>query len=230
MALEYLKTGRFIETEKGVTQFFNAEEIENGNGLPDDLIKAFENTSRTQRHLPEDKMRETQKYFGGGVLTNVLESIGVLTHIISHHVSFGSVYPEYVHEKVKMGLMCLSLGEGFVNEHKENVKNNAEYADVPEAEMKRNLDEKILEYSKLHEQVPVYNRIQWYARETAIQLGKQNFDETKLCLEVLNLELDNVNTFTMRALMVNRNAEGKIVEFDRQDLKPNLNFKKDVVN
>jgi hypothetical protein len=227
MALEELKTGRLIKTEKGVIQFFDEREIESGNGLPDDLIKAFEETGRAQRHLPEEKMRETQKYFGGGVLTNVLEHVGDLTHRLTHHASFGSVYPEYVHEKVGLGLRRLSRGEGFVNEHLENLKNNAEYSGIPEDEMKKVLDEKLLEYSRLHEQVPVYNRIQWYARESAIQFGKQNFDETKLCLEVLKSELDNVNTFTMRALMVNRNNEGEIVEFVRSDLKPNLALKKE---
>ena len=52
-------------------------------------------------------------------------------------------------------------GQGFVDECRENMVNNAEHANMSFDEFSAEFDKFLDAYVKGHENVPVYNRIQW---------------------------------------------------------------------
>ncbi len=221
------ETGKYLKTERGYSQFFSPEEIERAKGLPQDLIDAFEKTYKAQRYsndCPEDIMREAQRYHSG-VMTYVMEEVGDLTHRLTHHIQFGVVYPDLVQGKVNTGIRNLSRGQGFVDEHETNLTNNSEYNNVPREEMENKVNAYLEAYADAHAKVPVYNRIQWYAREAAIQVGRKNFPEALSALQVLNKELENVNTFVLRATMINRDEQGNVQTFEKEDLSVSLEKK-----
>jgi len=202
-------------------QIFNQEDVDKGKGLPQDMVEAFLKTAVAQRSAkgcPETTMRDFQHYFGGGVLSNVIEHVGDLTHRLTHKIKYNSVLEEYVSEKLDIGITRLSRGQGFVDEHETNLFNNAEYNGVPLDEMKEKVGEYLKEYAEGHRRVPVFNRIQWLAREAAIQLGEQNFDKSLTILQTLNNEMWDLDFFKTQALMVKRDEQGNIAQFEKQDL------------
>jgi hypothetical protein len=218
-------TGKKIKTDKGYIQYFNPDEIELARGLPDDMIAAFEATGNAQRSdkgCPETVMRNSQR-FHGGVMTYMMEHIGDITHRLTHQIRYGDVLTDYVREKVDKGMRTLSRGQGFIDESRENMVNNAEHANMSFDEFSAEFDKFLDAYVKGHENVPVYNRIQWMGREAAIQLGKLNFEASLSALRVLEKELENPHTFVLRATMVHRDHAGGIIQFEDEDLYLNLN-------
>lgn len=223
--MKQFSTGKLIKSSSGYTQVFMPDEIQDGKGLPDDMIAAFKATGNAQRFnegCPESVMRRAQRYFGGGVLTNLMEHVGDLTHRLTHHIEYGEVYPSLVREKVDRAIRSLSRGQDFVDEHESNLINNAEYQGIDENDMRENMARYLSDYADAHESVPVYNRIQWYAREAAIQLGRERFDKSLSALEVLDGELENLHTFIMRATMVNRDDAGEVAVFEEKDFRISL--------
>lgn len=220
--------GKLSKKPFGYIEYFDVDEIERANGLPVDLIKAFEDTASAQRSnqgCPENIMRNIQRYSGGGVLSHIIEHVGDLTHRLTHHIKFGSVYQGYVEDKVDIGLRSLKSSYGFEKEYGENLINNAEYKGISVDEFKSKIDEMLLNYAEGHKKIPVYNIIQWHAREAAIQLGLQNFSKAKVSLEFLENELKNENTFVLRATMVHRNEDKEIIQFTQSDLNLKLELR-----
>jgi len=226
-----LDTGKTIKTANGYIQYFEPEEINGGKGLPEDLIKAFVGTGDAQRSnkgCPETIMRNGVRYIGGGVLCHLLEHVGDLTHRLTHHIEFGSVYEDLVENKVTSAVRTLSRGQGFIDEHESNVINNAEYKGVPVSQFRNEMAEFLENYVNAHEKVPVYNRIQWYAREAAIQIGSCDFDAALHALTILDNELKNKHTFLLRATMINRDHDGNVAEFEKEDLGLALDKAQDI--
>lgn len=152
-----------------------------------------------QRNKPEMKMLECQRNMGGGVLSHLLEHVGDLTHRMSERTfvrnnSFEStVY--YVKPKVENAINSFQQELPFAEEHKQNMEAN--YSSYNKGETFEEWNNKInnlaQEYSDLHSELTVYNKLQYAAREAAVELGKMNFDKVVEHLTVIKESIDNGN-------------------------------------
>jgi hypothetical protein len=146
------------------------------------VVQAFLAVADLQRGPPERAMLRVQHTMGGGVLSPVVEHIGDLTHRMTEHADAGYWLEDIIQEKVKRGLMYLTHGYGFEKEMHENMRSNK--TDVEK------LDRQLIEYSKEHEKIPVYNAAQYHGREAAVALGYKDWDTSIVHLQVLQNMLD----------------------------------------
>lgn len=150
-----------------------------------DRNEKFAKLGSDQRGKPESVMLEIQR-LGGGVLSNLVEHVGDLTHRMSHHAKFEDFGFDTVSEKIPKLLRSLKSGYGFEREHKENLKNNAEYSKQSIEELNAKYDKLLNLYVKEHSKLKVYNDLQSRARSAAIYAGKQQWDDVIRNLDVLN--------------------------------------------
>ena len=152
------------------------------DNLPPNVVKAFLAIADLQRGPPEHAMLRVQHTMGGGVLSPVVEHIGDLTHRMTEHADAGYWLEDIIQEKVRRGLSYLTHGYGFEKEMHENMRANK--TDVEK------LDRLLIEYSKEHEKIPVYNAAQYHGREAAVALGYKDWDTSIVHLQVLQNMLD----------------------------------------
>ena len=168
---------------------FNSEEAKN----------KFGELANLQRSEPEIKMVQIQRYAGGGVITNMIEHIGDLSHRISQRVyidtgaieqSLNDIIP-----KINNALRRLNSSYPILKEFDENINNNFDYdksysdskikEKTPE-EFKERVIKDLKEYARLHSELPVYNDVQKYARDAAVCLGNLDIEGLRSNLESLN--------------------------------------------
>ena len=177
---------------------------EDGEKLPENVVKAFLAIADMQRGKPEFAMLRVQKVMGGGVLSPVVEHVGDLTHRMTEHADAGYWLEDIIQEKVKRGLMYLTHGYGFEREMKENMRSNGTDAEL--------LDQKLLEYAKEHEKIPVYNIAQYHGREAAVALGYKDWDKSIQHLQALKGMLDAGN-YVKAASSFILDASGNLVPY-----------------
>jgi hypothetical protein len=160
-----------------------------------DRDEAFEATANLQRGTPEVQMVNTQRLMGGGVLSHAIEHGGDLLHRMTDRG--GRAALEDTAPKVKSLIRSLESEYGFGREFTENMRNNYRskleaaksqgeefyptFEDYEDAVLK-NLDN----YAAYHSQLPVFNELQQAARDTAISLGKRDFDGALDNLRILD--------------------------------------------
>ena len=159
-----------------------------------DRDEAFEATANLQRGTPEVQMVNTQRLMGGGVLSHAIEHGGDLLHRMTER---GGNFSEFARPKVKSLIRSLENEYGFGREFTENMRSNYRskleaaksqgkefyptFEDYEDAVLK-NLDN----YAAYHSQLPVFNELQQAARDTAISLGKRDFDGALDNLRILD--------------------------------------------
>lgn len=181
--------------------------------LPDDVIKAFEELGRLQRGDPEAAMLKVQFAMGGGVLNPVVEHVGDLTHRMSHMAKYGNMGHEFVSEKVDKTLRWLTSGYGFEREFQENLQNNAKHSGVPIEQYIAKVDATLKKYANEHKKLPVYNKVQWLAKEAAVAVGEKNFDLAVKFLEALKRYTNNVDTFNEAASKFYKDNAGNLIQY-----------------
>jgi hypothetical protein len=161
--------------------------------LPD-KDAAFTATANLQRGTPEIQMVNTQMLMGGGVLSHAIEHGGDLLHRMTER---GGVFSENARPKVKSLIRSLESEYGFGREFTENMRNN--YRSKLETAKSRGeefyptfeeYEEAVFNgldsYAAYHSQLPVFNELQKAARDTAISLGKRDFDSALRNLRILD--------------------------------------------
>ena len=159
-----------------------------------DRDEAFDATANLQRGTPEVQMVNTQRLMGGGVLSYAIEHGGDLLHRMTER---GGNFSEFARPKVKSLIRSLESEYGFGREFTENMRSNYRskleaaksqgeefyptFEDYEDAVLK-NLDN----YAAYHSQLPVFNELQQAARDTAISLGKRDFDGALENLRILD--------------------------------------------
>lgn len=172
-------------------------------------IEAFENLAHAQRNYPEEAMLTAQRVLKGGVLSDLIEHIGDLTHRASERVYTASNYEgslENIEPKVIKGLKRLTSEYGFEREWNENIESNYKFymtkeldQDVIEfknrynsiEEFRKDIDNKLIEYALEHEKLEVYNHFQYACKMSAIALGLKKFDMAANYLSYLNNMIDD---------------------------------------
>ena len=157
--------------------------------------EAFENLAWEQRGLPEEAMLELQKAIGGGVLGNIAEHVGDLTHRMSEKFDYLKGSPTSVAYKIKSTLRTLRSDYGFEKEHLENMKTNAEFDNIPEEKFLNRANKKLAKYADEHRKLKVYNEPQKWARDAAVAIGEKNWNRVITELEKLESLIENQDAY-----------------------------------
>lgn len=187
-------------------------EVENTE-LPDDVVKAFTNLASQQRGAPEKAMLKVQQLMGGGVLNPVVEHTGDLTHRMTEMAQYGKFGHEFVKEKTERILKHLERDYGFEREFKENIQNNAKYWEMEPEDLKKKIDEILNVYAREHSKLPVYNKLQWLAREAAVAVGEQNFSRAANYVRTIDNIANNKEKYREAAMEFNKDEQGNLVQY-----------------
>lgn len=180
-----------------------------GTTLPPDVVEAFQALGAAQRGEPEMAMLRVQNIAGGGVINPVVEHLGDITHRMSHLA--GRMNTVMGYEKVEKCLRWLSSGYGFERDFRENLSQNAQMRSVSPEQLAQKVKRALHAYAEAHAKLPVYNRAQWLARQAAIFVGLEEFDNARRCLQALaDMGEDG---FAEQALEYHRNQDGTLRQY-----------------
>lgn len=239
----YQKINKFLYEMESLRIESQKEKLKNSEELnifnSEEAINKFNELALLQRGKPEVKMVEIQKYAGGGVISNMIEHIGDLSHRVSQKVytSTGSIEQSLndIMPKINNALRRINNGISIIKEFEGNIDNNFDYdksyskskikEKTPE-EFKERVINDLKEYSKLHSELPVYNVVQKHARDAAVCLGNLDIKGLKYNLESLD-DMIKQEVFVKEASKYNPNyEENKIENFlkAKTKLKTELNW------
>ena len=114
--------------------------------------------------------------------TFLAEHVGDISHRMGesfateHSKSYDRHYPL---EKVCKTSRAINHPYGFEREHAEQITENVDYNKADRSEYTQQLDAASEAYSQAHEALPVYNLPMSTARDTAVHLGRGQFDEVR---------------------------------------------------
>lgn len=173
---------------------YHMEDWTQNAGLPEDVVAMYWKLGSDQRDVPERAMLQAQNALGGGVLSPTIEHIGDLTNRMTPKHSLGFAYEETL-GKAKKYLASLKSGYGFRKEYDQNIRNNANYNNVPYEKYKANVDAALLNYANAHRALSVYNPLQQLARDTAVALGEQRFEDAAKLLDEFVIRIPTKKAF-----------------------------------
>ena len=185
-------------------------ENESPKRLPDEVIQAFKELGDMQRDKPERAMLRVQFAMGGGVLNPVVEHVGDITHRMSHMVGYDTVLG---YEKVVKTYKWLTSRYGFEREMQQNITNNAKYREVPRAELAEQIKVALQKYAEEHAKLPVYNKVQWLARQAAVFIGLEKFRDAATCLRMILNICPSEEDFKREAMKYSLNHNGAVQLF-----------------
>ena len=209
---QVVRTGTSLITGGVVKHFFGEKE---GEQIPKDMQGAFNHVATSQRGAPENQMLKVQRAAGGGVVGWAAEHIGDITHRLTNLAgSFGSNSSgrSDVMPKVDRMIKALTQAFGFKKEADQNAVNNAKSRGVSVDIHNQAVRTELKTYAEEHKKVPVYNKIQWLARQAAISLGEEKFDDAALFLKGIK-RIDEEGKFHEEAMTVFRDHKGGIVPY-----------------
>lgn len=181
---------------------FSSEEIEDMSDTQYRSVLA--DAANIQRGLPEHRMNQIQATHSG-LYGFAAEHIGDISHRMGQ--SFATEDQKdydlhYPHEKLRKTTSTLNHPYGFEREHAEQITENVNYyqnlgdpdrkyppkhpTTVTTEEYTQKLDAAGEAYSQAHEALPAYNAPMAKARDTAVSLGRQQFDEVREGLAKMN--------------------------------------------
>jgi hypothetical protein len=192
--------GQFEETIRqrhSAGQPFSADEIEGMDSENFRLVQA--DIAYEQRGKPESAMDDAQREVGGGVWPHLLEHVGDLTHRMQepYATNAGRYNAEYVAPKLRAADSYLNSPYGFEREMDEQIESNARYntrkgKPVASTEDVARVGQV---YADAHRALPAYNRPVALARDAAVSLGEQRFDDTRRQISDLKSVVESPDTY-----------------------------------
>jgi hypothetical protein len=152
---------------------------------PPDQATAFKSLADQQRGIPEQKMLNVQAANGGGVLSPLVEHVGDLTNRMTNNGAKDNYGYDYMDEKVNRALSYLNNPYGFEKEHAENLASNANFRGMTTKDLQNKVDFSLADYANAHQNLPVYNKPQQLARDSAVAIGNKDFDTARSNLSQL---------------------------------------------
>lgn len=191
--------------------------LRSGEVLPGNVVSAFVRLGNAQRGTPETAMLRVQRAYGGGVYNVLVEHVGDLTHRMSHMARWGEAGREFVKEKTERALRHLrkNVEREFVESANNNARAVFEDHGIPRNQYDRELNEQINRYIAAHRKLPVYNRVQFLAREAAIAVGERKWNTARKHIEELDVLAKDEETWS-KAAFDYRIENGKILQYPFQ--------------
>lgn len=165
--------------EMNESQFRQRSAAEVEQMTPDEALKTRKMAGQIQRAAPEQAMNDYQHTMGGGVMGHVMEHTGDLTHRMNknpdgysgHEVTMGDTVP-----KIDRMQHALNHPYGFEREMGENLRSNAKHQGQDIGTHTASHDALANRYADAHAKLAVYNYPSEVARDTAVAVGRQDFD------------------------------------------------------
>jgi hypothetical protein len=146
--------------------------------------------ANAQRGKPEFAMLRVHKASGGGVLSMVVEHGGDLTHRMAQ--GGGRYHAGYTYMQEKLDLIDRTLNNpySFEREARENAVNNAKGQGVSVEDHQKNVNDALSTYANEHRKLQTHNEAQTDARDLAVAIGEQRWDEARRLTAKLKSEVD----------------------------------------
>jgi len=169
-----------------------------GNGAVS-RADAFDELANLQKGDPERIMTGLQKAFGGGVWSQQLEHVGDIIHRMTADFDKLDGGYEFIKEKVDRAIKSLDSQYGFAREHASDMRNNyrLKIEDSNFIEKfstfevwKKHLSTFGERYADAFKKLPAHNKAQQLAKDAAISIGEQNFDDALVFLKQIKTEID----------------------------------------
>ena len=191
-----------VEPRHAAGETFSSDEVAD---MSDTQYRSLiDHAAMMQKDLPEQRMLEVGKVHKG-LYGWSAEHIGDLSHRMgaSHVNQVGSPAGNYDvadarRDKLEPAIRDFNRPYGYEREHREQVRSNSRSTSVTVAEYDQKLDAAGEAYSQAHEALPSYNAPMKVARDTAVHLGRQQFDEVRAGLskmEYMTANQTRYNTF-----------------------------------
>ena len=184
-----------VEPRHRAGKSFSSEEIED---MSDQQYRAtITDAAFRQRGKPETAAIQGVQGAHSGLYGFLAEHIGDMSHRMG--MPFSSQSPDreasydrhYPLEKLHKTSRTVNHPYGFEREHGEQITENVDYHQADRAEYTQKLDTAGEAYSQAHEALPVYNAPMAKARDTAVALGRQQFNDVRAGLSKIEYMLDN---------------------------------------
>jgi len=145
--------------------------------LPENVSKAFGDLASQQRGEPEGYVSSPRSQISQ-LFSNDMMHCQDIIHRMSEEINFFKGGMQYVEKKVKMLIRSLNRDSQWMpwlDDVKQQIENNRKYHEKREEPTDMNTYEELIKYGREWAeemaQLPVYNKLQWHAREAAIKLG-----------------------------------------------------------
>ena len=146
--------------------------------------------ANAQRRKPESAMLRVHKASGGGVVGMVAEHGGDLTHRMAQGGGRYHAGHPYMQEKLDLLDRNLNNPYGFEREARENAVNNAKGQGLSVENHQKNVDDALSTYANEHRKLQTHNEAQTDARDLAVAIGEQRWDEARRLTAKLKSEVD----------------------------------------
>ena len=183
-----------VEPRHRAGKSFSSEEIED---MSDQQYRAtITDAAFRQRGKPETAAIQGVQGAHSGLYGFLAEHIGDMSHRMgmpfSSQSPHGGEYERhYPLEKLRKTQRTINHPYGFEREHGEQITENVDYQQADRAEYTQKLDTAGEADSQAHEALPVYNAPMAKARDTAVHLGRQQFNDVRAGLSKIEYMLDN---------------------------------------
>ncbi len=161
--------------------------------LPQIVIDTFhDDLAMAQRGWPERAMQIAQDVLPGGGLSYAIEHGGDITNRgwKNFHITSPGTSLDYVRNKTRTVLSGLRNPMYFRRDHMDSMRKFAQRDQIPWRQLMEEHDRVLMQYADAHRALPVFNRMQWVAREVAIALGEQRFEDARKMLKILQANTD----------------------------------------
>jgi len=153
-----------------------------------DKARRFRELANLQRGAPEEAMGRVQDAAGGGLLSYIVEHAGDLTHRMAKSPLYTRGGFREVKEKVDNiypNLQTYSFSKMY-----KNIENNARYHRTNVRRKLQDVEETLLDYAEEHRRLPVYNEGQRNARDLAVAIGEQRWNDARELIANLKYHTD----------------------------------------
>jgi len=153
-----------------------------------DKVRRFQELANLQRGAPEEAMGRIQDAAGGGLLSYIVEHAGDLTHRMAKSPLYNRGGFREVKEKVDKiypDLQTYSFSKMY-----KNIENNAHYHRENVRHKLLDVEERLLDYANEHRRLPVYNEAQRNARDLAVAIGEQRWNDARELIADLKYHTD----------------------------------------
>jgi len=188
--------------------------------LPDTVQKAFEDLASQQRGKPEAYVSSPRSQISQ-LFSNDMMHCQDIIHRMSEDPNWFKGGMEYVDKKVRMLIHSLERDAQWMpwlDDVKQQIENNKKYWTEKKKDTGMYNYEGLIQYGKewANEmaKLPVYNKLQYHAREAAIKLGNLKVWDALEHLHVLEEALDaGFDEYSRRATEYNLDTNGNINQY-----------------
>ena len=145
--------------------------------LPQNITDVFTGLANQQRNKPEAYVSSPRSQISQ-LFSNDMMHCQDIIHRMSEEINYFKGGRQYVDKKVKMLINSLNRDSQWMpwlEDVKQQVESNRKFHEERGESTDINTYEKLIQYGKEWAeemaQLPVYNKLQWHAREAAVKLG-----------------------------------------------------------